>query len=443
VEGNSIVLVINSIVDNILDHSKLEANKMLINNNTFAPPRLMESVIRINRHLANTAGVEYLGYCDPNIPIELFGDSTKTTQILVNITSNGIKFSPHGSVFVKAMLEEMKDSKCKILFTCEDNGIGIKEEDLPKLFKPFEQVENPQQLEHKGWGLGLSICKEMAELLGGSLSIASEFGKGTVVSLRLTFDVIKADRKYTLIRPIQHKSIMIQHSSKRLCETIKNYLGFMAKPGDLSIFVNEETTNDIELLLLQTNQEAKVKAKETILLGETLDKTNHSVYIPLPVQALRLNTILCSVSHVHVTKDTGDTKPNSKVRKTRFSFPGKRVLVADDNTVIRMFAGKILSGFDMKYDLAVDGVEAYDLFQKNVYDIILLDAHMPNLDGFEVLKLVRSHPETSKNSTKCVVITGNNDAETIIRFQQLGVEETLIKPITMDTLGNVLGEVFK
>jgi two-component system sensor histidine kinase/response regulator len=173
--GNSLLSVING----ILDLSKIEAGKLSLESAEFNPVRLIESVATLLSEYSRTKHVTLVTFIDPNIPRTLIGDAGRLRQIIINLTGNAVKFSDHSEVAMKAELLETTKGDVRLRFSVTDSGIGLSQKELESLFQPFVQAESAVDQKYGGTGLGLSICKHLAELMNGELGVTSNKGQGS------------------------------------------------------------------------------------------------------------------------------------------------------------------------------------------------------------------------------------------------------------------------
>ena len=174
-----------SIINDVLDFSKIEAGKLELEYHVFSVPGMVQDLVVMNEALARTAHLDFETYIDSGIPHELVGDSLRINQVLLNLISNAVKFSQRGSITVRVDKEKEDNDGVTLLFSVEDQGIGISEEQLQKLFTAFTQADGSTTRKYGGTGLGLSICKKLLEAMGGSIWATSVEGQGTIFTFRL------------------------------------------------------------------------------------------------------------------------------------------------------------------------------------------------------------------------------------------------------------------
>lgn len=182
-----------NIINDVLDLSKIEANKLEVKNRSFNLEKLMHQIKLIFENHAKSKGIEYNYTIASNVPLNLYGDDSKIKQILNNLSSNAIKFTEEGSINIKISSVKYENDKILLKIILKDTGIGIKKEDLSNLFQAFKQLDSSTTKEYKGTGLGLSIVKSLVEIMDGTIEVNSEFGKGTEFKINIPLTVEKEE----------------------------------------------------------------------------------------------------------------------------------------------------------------------------------------------------------------------------------------------------------
>jgi PAS domain S-box-containing protein len=316
------------ILNDILDISKIEANKIEVNFEDFHFPTFIKELIIIYESKVIEQGLTISYTISEEIPQNINTDLKKLKQILANLIGNAIKFTSEGSISLKA--EVFKSNSRQFLrFSLSDTGIGIKKEDFPRIFQSFTQLDSSTKKIYSGTGLGLSISKNYAELLGGTVSFESEYGKGSIFTLQIPF----------------------------------------------------------------SNAEGKTIS----------EKTEDDKKYPLP-EYLRL-------------------------------------LVVEDDAINRMYICNFLKSQGWMVDSASNGIEALEKWEKNSYNIILLDGQMPKMDGFETAQIIREKEESLPVKTPIIAITGYTINEKNEQFVKARINDYVIKPINETDLLNKIAKL--
>jgi len=217
------------IINNILDFSKLEAQKVSLEETEFSLVHILNEVNDIVSRSENLKEVSYLTNFDPNIPASLIGDSKKLKQVLLNLISNAIKFIQEGHISTKIKLIEKDKKNATIKFIIEDTGIGISKEIQEELFIPFVQGDNTISRRYGGTGLGLSISQNFINLMGGDINVSSEPQKGSSFSFKLNFPIAKRNYLEDINETIRNLKILFIDDNKEQCEHFKKFFKISLK----------------------------------------------------------------------------------------------------------------------------------------------------------------------------------------------------------------------
>lgn len=377
---------------------------------------------------------------DKDVPAILIGDSSRIKQILINIVGNAIKFTQTGMIKV-SVSSVYKENQFYLQFKVADTGIGIKKQNLSKLFISFNQIDNHYNLNHEGTGLGLAISKSLCELMNGEISVESEFGVGSV----FTFMVMqKVQNDKTLIQPVAQKnrklcilepsSLLRDFYSETLkqfdvsyciCENLKEFIDRIQEQSFDYVFVDQSFKKET---LLPYIKDAKVitilKQQETTLFSNLHDE--YKIYCPM--FSLQLSYLLSNQSKVYMEEQL-DAIP---------SLLNTRVLVVDDNQINREIAQEIIAFYDIESDGAASGQEAIDMVKLKEYDLVFMDHMMPDMDGIEAMQAIRMLPEKRYQSLPIIALTANATENAKQMFLQLGFDGFLSKPIDIKKLNGIL-----
>jgi signal transduction histidine kinase/HPt (histidine-containing phosphotransfer) domain-containing protein/ActR/RegA family two-component response regulator len=343
--------VLLELVNDILDFSKIEAGKLEMNIADFDLSRLIEEVVNMLIIKAHEKGLESSYRIDPNVPLNIRGDSARLRQVLINLVNNAIKFTEKGNVAVHTSLESETGTHTTLNFSISDTGIGIPKDRLNRLFKPFSQVDASTTRKYGGTGLGLIISKQLAEMMGGQISVESEEGKGSVFRFTAVFERSE-----------------LKTGTWKL--DIGNWKSETAKPEPQS----------------------------------------------------------------RTAKDEG--MPASDIR----------ILVAEDNEPNRRVVQVILKKLGFQSDTACNGREAVEMLKKRRYDLILMDIQMPEMDGFEATREIRTWGTAkdtkdineSLSSVPIVAMTAHAMKGDRERCLQAGMNDYVTKPIKPEKLRDAI-----
>jgi two-component system, sensor histidine kinase and response regulator len=465
------------LINDILDLSKIEAGKLDLDLTDLDVRQVAEEVAVLVAEQARGKGLEIICAVEPNVPSALRGDPDRLRQILLNLVSNGVKFTTSGEVVVRAWATEETEDSVLLRFEVQDTGIGIAPEAQHLLFKPFQQVDGSTRRNFGGTGLGLSISRRLVELMGGELGVESSAGRGSTFWFAVRFDkqpatsaprpaaaaslagmrVLVVDRSQHARAALQQQLEAWQMVAEPL-EDLNEVLPRLrtaasrAVPQRIVILGAEEGSGDaLELAwAIRTDADPAVAATRVILLSWT-DREPHGsdlrakgvVWLRKPVLQKRLLVAL----HRALSGSTPDPSPAASTWAEAERSPrsiarapqpgGPLVLVAEDSAINRQVVTNMLRSLGYAADVVVDGTAAVEALSRRSYAAVLMDSHMPGLDGFEVTAQVRCG-ESRGRWTPIIAITASAMQGDRERCLAAGMNDYLAKPIRLDELAGVL-----
>jgi two-component system, sensor histidine kinase len=485
--GESLKVVIND----ILDYSKIEAGRIEFENIKFNIRDTVESVIELSAINAQSKGIEIASLIRSTAPEEIFGDPERIRQILLNILSNAVKFTQQGEVLLDLYMKignNNEDRSSRLFIDIYDTGVGINKENLEKIFVPFIQSEVSTSREFGGTGLGLSISKQLAELMGGDISVTSTEGEGSKFSL-----------EYPL-HPSEYKKSSITLQSRVLSKLQSLFIGdntttqkvvkhYMENCGASCKTINTQLSSQTTMAYSQT-----CAGEFDIVFIDYLDcpidnsinnSTDNSINNSIDNAARSINTLRenDSLSYKHIicfspiSKNTNIDKLTElgvdhiikrPIKVVQFynallTLLGKeqnliaerpplqistradvnllqnkniRILLAEDNVVNSKILVRMLARAGVVIECVSNGEKAVEAFVNGDFNLILMDCHMPIMDGFEATRIIRSYKKGE--NIPIIAITADAFRENREKCVNEGMTDFVSKPFNFDRVISVI-----
>ncbi|MDR2528045.1 MAG: response regulator [Synergistaceae bacterium] len=432
-----------TIINDILDFSKIDANKMDITPVSYDFSSMLSDVVGMIRLRAFEKEVPFFVDTDPTIPLRLTGDDVRVKQILLNLLSNAVKFTRRGHIKLTiSPVTPPVNGRIFLSFVVEDTGSGIKEEDIPNLFTAFSQMDAKKHRGIQGTGLGLTITRRLSELMGGSVDLQSEYGKGSVFTCILP-QMVDSDE------PI---AFVVDAPSKKVALLADGAVG-------------ENVESELRKLGVPT-----VRLSSSMDLSKALTACTHLIYqhefadavVQLPPECTARKIALKSLKHVgqdenlargmalfepvlvtYLARALNQTADERWQRESTGSVLGSfqagsaAVLIVDDNEINLLVAEELLKQYDIQADTAPSGAEALRMMDEKRYDLVFMDHMMPEMDGIEATKRIRAHQDW-RNQVPIVALTANAISGMKELFLSSGMNDFISKPIELDTLNKIL-----
>ncbi|WP_196137154.1 response regulator [Aliikangiella sp. G2MR2-5] len=465
------------IINDVLDYSKIEAGKIELEDLRFNLFKSVEDAVELLAFSAQNKGIGIASLIKEGVPEFIKADPERLRQIILNLLSNAVKFTEHGEVTVIVRCEtvEFDEQKKSLSITVEDTGIGINESYLKTLFTPFSQSEASTSRRYGGTGLGLSISKELAVLMGGDLGVTSSEGRGTSFTLQLPLKVENTElvNDSDIKEKLANACVLVVNSSPINRLVLEEYLQPCKKIDFYHFDLNNEDAiantkpslphydilmidNDrgrqsaLNLKVELLKQRLGISSQFDVALVSILESVHHDEFVSLgyvttiktPVKRRRLHNALISLldydGETQLPQDAVVTEEDNAV-----SFlAGKKlnVLVAEDNLVNQKILSAILSKLDMNVVCVEDGREAVDMLGQRSFDVVFMDCHMPNMDGFEATRYIRSE---LKEDVPIIAITADAFNENRQRCLDSGMNAFISKPFKREHVINILLQLFE
>lgn len=429
-----------TIINDILDFSKIEAGKMDIMPVEYEPMSIINDIANIAEERLKEKEVELILDISPEVPSKLFGDNIRIKQILLNIVNNATKFTTTGQIVVKMFSEKWAAEKILLHFSVKDTGIGIKEEDLKRIFNSFQQVDSKRNRNIEGTGLGLAISRQLTHLMGGEIHVSSMYGEGTEFSFELPQKLVDETPSISVKNPEAVlafgllKNPYLKRSLATDCERLGVEYYEVTSLEEIGFLEGRESFLFVERELL------------TPLIEEIVQNTPELTAVFLfPFQSLEgrynapnihmVRKPLYSMNEALIFNHEGLQYTGEDVDVIEFNFiaPEAEVLIVDDNAINLTVAEGLLEPLQMKVDLALSGKEAITKISERRYDIVFMDHMMPELDGVETTHIIRRfHPEY--NDVPIIALTANAMNGTREVFLAEGMNDFIAKPVELKTL---------
>ncbi|MBI4005148.1 MAG: response regulator [Gammaproteobacteria bacterium] len=459
-----------SLVNDILDLSKIEAHQLILEKISFNIIDVVEESVEIYALKAAEKKVELICRVDPAINVNRIGDPARLRQVILNLISNSLKFTEQGEIVVYVS-HGKENNNDHVLFSVTDSGIGIPNEKLESIFESFTQADSSITRKYGGTGLGLTISKSLVELMHGKIWVTSEVGKGSIFSfiVHLLVDSVSAQKPVVANYKLDGKNILVVDDNETnrillneiLCS--KGAKVTVAEDGNsaLQFLQSVDTRNkgfqlaiidcylpDMDGFQLVEAMKVRDQKINTAMMINPADLNTHMVrikaiginsYLVKPVKQLEL---LDMVSNSLFGKETS-LKPDSVIQDADVKGTVRRLLLVDDNPDNRMLIKAYLKKTSYEIDEAENGEIAVGMFQQGHYDLVLMDVQMPVMDGHKATRMVRAwETEKHKSATPVIALTAHATREEVNKCLSAGCTSHLAKPIKksllMDMLQNYL-----
>ena len=448
------------IINDILDFSKIEANKLELENSDFNLNDFLANLANLASSLIEKNNIEVIFEIDDDIPEFLIGDALRLNQVLLNLLSNAIKFSNQQNVTLKMTIKSQTDTSICINFQVIDQGIGMSQEQVNSVFKPFSQADVSTTRKFGGTGLGLVISKKIIELMGGHIEVKSQLKKGSCFSFDVLFSqsVMQSSHDIDIFK---HKRALIIEQNDQpeaILNTMLNALDINVHTIDCMdeklsnvdishnydfIFLDWHVLNCEQNNILENlKKQLSIDIKKTIILASyenqevkdtlsTLDKTVEEILLKPIIKGNLLKTL----EHVMGIA----TKKDNSVDNTCFKkLAGSKILLVEDNPLNQQVASQILRSNGFVVDIAEDGIAAIEAVEKGTFDCILMDCQMPRMDGYTAANKIKQQSKFAH--IPIIAMTANTMEADLTKAKESGMQGYIAKPIEVQTMFEVIAE---
>lgn len=419
------------IINEILDFSKIEAGKMTLEVADFYLSDVIRHLSDLFSFAAEQKQIILFFFLSPHIPNALRGDKLRLTQVLTNLIGNAIKFTQVGKIVVYVHLVSLSKGQVSINFIVRDTGVGMSEDQIQRIYEPFIQADETISRKYGGTGLGLTITKSLLDLMGGSISVESMLGAGTTFKFTLAFDLAQnnfesspalgalkilvvddnsTDREFLGTMLAKHTVHMAQNGESAIKDVEKEAL--RGAPYDI-VFLDWVMPQMSGYSFMVNLQRCMVGQKMPIIivisahevndLVEQMIKLNISLFLPKPISAFAVqNSIVYALNSARTATLTAHLGESLKLSK---HFAGAKLLLVEDTPANIEVASKILSNMGCQVTVAVNGLEAVKMVQQDDFALVLMDIHMPVLDGLKATKMIRNLPDKKYEELPIIAMT--------------------------------------
>ena len=475
--SNSLLKIIND----ILDFSKIEAGKIELESVDFDPVSVVESTCEILAGASRQKKLSLMSYIEPSLPNTLVGDPERLRQVLINLTANAIKFTDKGEISVGAKVESKVGNIVNVRFSICDQGIGISPEEQRILFQPFTQADGSITRKFGGSGLGLSISKRLVSLMGGTINLQSEKGKGSTFILNIPFQYhdritrksrigsIFESQELTDLHHLFNTRILVIDDEMTAQEIIRSYIHSWGMRCDITgsaekglkamrkavqegdpykvalvdlmmsgkngFELAEAVNNDKDLkdikLILHTGNDSPGLGREAARLG-------FKAYLIKPSRQSQILDSITGVLDEQLLIATSEDVLRLSPITAEGDSKHKTVLIAEDHPINQQVLQLYLAELGIPYDTAKNGQEALDAVLSTEYALVLMDCQMPEMDGFAATAAIRKRETRAGRRTPIIAVTAHAMEGDRERCIAAGMDDYLSKPIKPSHLRKIV-----
>ena len=456
-----------NIINDLLDFSKIAAGKLALDEADFSLRGALSDTMRALAPRAHRKGLELVSQVSSDVPDSLYGDAGRLRQVLMNLVGNALKFTAQGEVVVAVVFDSRAGDSILLRFAVRDTGIGIARDKQAAIFRAFEQEDASTTRKYGGTGLGLTISSQLVALMGGEISVQSEPGRGSTFGFTARFALSsRADLGADAISPkvLEHLQVLVVDDNEtnrqvlvdRLTEWRMRPLAVGDAAAALDALVRAEAQGtpfalvlldarmpDLDGITLAAEIQARFgsSSQRLILLSSDDDpvlparsrEAGIKAYLLKPVQHSELLETIWAVMNTELLPEHGN-ETRSTVAENLVRRVALRILVAEDNELNVALLRELLTQSGHSAEFASDGRTALALSTTNSFDLLLLDLHMPEMDGFEVVQAIRQAELTTGRHLPIIALTARSSNRDRARCLAAGMDDFLSKPIEADAL---------
>jgi signal transduction histidine kinase/DNA-binding response OmpR family regulator len=461
------------VINDILDMSKIEANKLELSYAEFDFEKMLQKVVNVVNFRVEEKGQNFTVHIGRDVPRILIGDDQRLAQVVANLLSNAVKFTPEGgAIALDSTFMEEKDGLCTIKIEVKDSGIGISQEQQARLFTSFQQAESNTSRKFGGTGLGLAISKRIVEMMGGAIWIESELGKGSTFAFTLRArrgeekqsglwepGLNENNRKAFALRVlVVDDAPDIREYFAEIAQQIKVACDVAAGGEEALALIENEKNDPYDVYFVDW----KMPGMDGIELCRRIKDRKRDNSVVIMISAAEWNAIEADAKEVGVSKflskplfpsaisdiiaecfgAAGLPRAKDAQPEIQDTYEGRCILLAEDVEINREIVVSLLEPAALTIDCAENGKEAVSLFEANweKYDMIFMDVQMPEMDGFEATRRIRALDVPKAKTVPIVAMTANVFREDVEKCLAVGMNDHVGKPLDFEEVLSKLRE---
>jgi signal transduction histidine kinase/ActR/RegA family two-component response regulator len=441
-----------TLINDILDYSKLEAGRLELDDSPFDVLHLVDDTMGLVADTARKQGITLSSLCENSVPNTAVGDSGRISQILLNLVSNAVKFTETGEVFVRVTARPMGGERYELSVAVRDTGIGIEPEHLATLFDSFKQAEASISRRYGGTGLGLAIAKQLCELMSGKLSVESSVGKGSTFTATIVVKQATPDwKRHDVRQTFPDLSVMVVGHAQR-AERLLQFVSqwgvttralspsealMRARSGqrcDVAFVFDELDDLDPLVFALDLRSQSVTAPQRVVLVSAIRPESSDVAFDSVLIDPLKQSHVYDLL--VSMRTDTASTPEGSGNDPALAERLPLRILVAEDNHVNQKVIVAQLRGLGYDADAVSSGKEAVESLEVRAYDVVLMDVHMPQMDGISATRAIRERH--NGNGPALIGVSADATTETRTACMAAGMDDYITKPVKASELAAVL-----
>ncbi|MBF0587861.1 MAG: response regulator [Magnetococcales bacterium] len=461
--GNTLLGLIND----ILDVSKIEADGIELENSPFNLEEVLENLANIINIKSDQKPIEILYDIDAAIPRELSGDAMRLGQVLLNLMTNAIKFTPKGMIILQATLKRHQVPFVDIEFSVQDQGIGIPKDKMDRLFAPFSQVDGSTTRTYGGTGLGLTICKRLVEMMGGKISLKSQEGEGSTFHFWVRLELNDQERRQQIRAPqallgmhvlIVDDSAVALHVLANICQGLGMHVETAESAETAQRLIQNARQEERHYALIMVDWQLpgmdgaeladaiKERAKDDKHPPKTILITAHDVehlgdlgqypsldaFLFKPITPSMLLETILNVLSFHDRRGVAHRPSRGMIApEDRLQIKGS-ILLVEDNEINQEIAIELLEQTGLQVTVAENGQQALDILDAESFDLVFMDIQMPVMNGLEATRHIRKM--SGCQDLPIVAMTANAMASDRKKSLEAGMDDHISKPVVPNEL---------